>query len=808
MIDGRRPYETNNHSSASQNGHLISPVEPEKHSNGNAASPNPLSKDEADGIWTTTADSDGDGTSPHRSEMSNNRKSVMREFLESKDDSFKFRWPNGSSHYDFGKGHDQWIIFQRRLRDPSEEGNSFVNEYLGEPRVGFKKLFAVKNFKFDTQSATMINKAVNEVEINQCLCHPHCTAFLGTFIAQTRLNLMIYPAACGDLRNFLSRICKDRHELFGMDIDQGLESTVSIQSVLHHVGRDARDRPPSLPGNKIPELAAILQGSDEIEVGENPFEIGLSSKTKLVLGWFQCLASAVEYLHKTADIRHKDLKPENILVDASGMVLITDFGISRQFRPGVTHVTNDQWGASFEYASPEVMKGRRVQRGDPSDIFSLGCVFLEMVSVVLGKDLSHFQEFRTTEFNITIKSSAYHCNLPKVHSWIKDIDTHCQESEVNEKLTEPLATIRAMLSAEQNDRPKADELWDKFKDILSRRCVDCDKDSKTRWRPTDAQMEKTESAKAKRQSLLMVPGTGTTLTHELTKLSGITEEGKQTVETTDFAVDTLPDFPGIQDNEDSKIPTLLLRRPTPLVNNSNTSLNSARQTRSRSPPISRPPMHRQSSIRNVQRKNTDRTNPVPEDAKTRRSSPPLTSSPIVSSSEVNQPPPNLPLRTRVTTVSQHSRPPYTQNSSTTTDASNFQESIDSSTSLAKDSQALALASSPTPVPEPRPTPVSAPLHISFNRQLTPPYKLPKDKKIITYDSQRTELRVMEYDIAVRLVSSEGRVFKWQTIPSKGRTINVTDEYGEPIAKMDLTKLKQVCWWKSWRRSYPRIFIIL
>ncbi|MCJ1279363.1 hypothetical protein MMC21_007187 [Puttea exsequens] len=106
--------------------------------------------------------------------------------------------------------------------------------------------------------------------------------------------------------------------------------------------------------------------------------------------FFGCLARALEFLHEQ-NVRHKDIKPGNILVH-SGNVLFTDFGLSFDFSDadGSTTVSMVN-GMTPRYCAPEV--AAHEPRNTASDIWSLGVVFLEMVTVLKGKTVEFMYEF-------------------------------------------------------------------------------------------------------------------------------------------------------------------------------------------------------------------------------------------------------------------------------------------------------------------------------------------------------------------------------------------------------------------------------
>jgi serine/threonine protein kinase len=98
--------------------------------------------------------------------------------------------------------------------------------------------------------------------------------------------------------------------------------------------------------------------------------------------YFGCLATALQYLHSN-NIRHKDIKPQNILIHSSN-ILFTDFGLSRD-TTGAESASSGFTGYTPRYCAPEITESD--SRSYPSDIWSLGCVFLEMLVVLKGKGL-------------------------------------------------------------------------------------------------------------------------------------------------------------------------------------------------------------------------------------------------------------------------------------------------------------------------------------------------------------------------------------------------------------------------------------
>lgn len=116
--------------------------------------------------------------------------------------------------------------------------------------------------------------------------------------------------------------------------------------------------------------------------------------------WYGCLARGLAYIHAQR-IRHKDIKPANILIKDEN-ILYTDFGLSKQFQDEITTMTDGTSGLKTpKYCAPEVAAEH--PRGRPSDIWSLGCVFLEMTTIFADSSMSEYEALR-----VSAGSPAYH----------------------------------------------------------------------------------------------------------------------------------------------------------------------------------------------------------------------------------------------------------------------------------------------------------------------------------------------------------------------------------------------------------------
>ena len=158
---------------------------------------------------------------------------------------------------------------------------------------------------------------------------------------------------------------------------------------------------------------------------------------------FGCLTRAMAYLHENK-IRHKDVKPSNILLSRDG-IWITDFGSAKDFTADLTSTSESRERGTLRYCAPEVSSYE--ESGRSADIFSLGCVFLEMVVV-----LSYNHTLADLNKLCPLKNQSYEANLDHIDQWLALAEP--TETKTQHLLDE----IKQMLNRDRTRRPTAKAL--------------------------------------------------------------------------------------------------------------------------------------------------------------------------------------------------------------------------------------------------------------------------------------------------------------------------------------------------------------
>jgi hypothetical protein len=154
------------------------------------------------------------------------------------------------------------------------------------------------------------------------------------------------------------------------------------------------------------DLEAVLNATQEDPV--------LQEDNQWLRQTFGCLATALNYLHTVAGVRHRDIKPSNILVQ-DGSIFLCDFGIATIFFGNSATTEGPVLACTRRYSAPEVIDERA--RNENADVWSLGCVFLEIVTVLKGRTLEEMDSF----LDRMEAKRDYWAFTDQVNDWIKHL---------------------------------------------------------------------------------------------------------------------------------------------------------------------------------------------------------------------------------------------------------------------------------------------------------------------------------------------------------------------------------------------------
>jgi serine/threonine-protein kinase len=161
------------------------------------------------------------------------------------------------------------------------------------------------------------------------------------------------------------------------------------------------------------------------------------------------ILKGVEHAHD-AQILHRDLRPANVLVSESGVLKVTDFGISRFLEK--SHATTVI--GSPPYMAPEHFKGRAVLA---SDIYSVGVMLYQMLTGALPY-------FSPNPAQIERLAAQGRCTPPRVRNnqikrEISDIILKAIARDVEERYHRSSELLEDLMTAAEIDH-KATELED------------------------------------------------------------------------------------------------------------------------------------------------------------------------------------------------------------------------------------------------------------------------------------------------------------------------------------------------------------
>lgn len=272
-------------------------------------------------------------------------------------------------------------------------------------------------------SRRMGHRERKEIEIIKRIQHPHVIRLVGTYTHGPFLGLLLWPVAACDLANLLEDVDWLQRPFQNQD-----------QMDMDHV---QTEETPEQIGERQGRLQALGLSTASLEKAR----IDANSYLERTMG---CIASAVAYLHHQ-EIKHKDLKPSNILLSANGL-WVTDFGTATDFSILTTSATENGERGTPKYFAPEVAV--YAPSGRAADIFSMGCIFLEIITLCVGYDLQLTLQLRSQN------DKSFHANLENIHQWFSTgriTSRTCADEHM-------MGLVRSMMRPDPDDRPSAEEV--------------------------------------------------------------------------------------------------------------------------------------------------------------------------------------------------------------------------------------------------------------------------------------------------------------------------------------------------------------
>jgi serine/threonine protein kinase len=251
---------------------------------------------------------------------------------------------------------------------------------------------------------------IAEVEHLNRLQHAHILRIVGTYTLKKDLAILLYPATPWNLEEFMDEL-------------------LDTQSI---VNKDVLDT-----------------GSWRMRAG-----------TCALRSFFGCLSNALDAIHKM-NIKHMDIKPKNLLVrpfrkgSQLFKVYVADFGIARAYKSADESETDSPISFTRTYAAPEVVL--QDPRGFSADVFSLGCVFMEMLATIASKPGHNVRQKLLNVRKSSPADPSFQANLAAVQSWYQG--TFLAETPTDQGDTflprYLLDVVPKMVQSSPHDRPSS-----------------------------------------------------------------------------------------------------------------------------------------------------------------------------------------------------------------------------------------------------------------------------------------------------------------------------------------------------------------
>jgi serine/threonine protein kinase/Tfp pilus assembly protein PilF len=171
---------------------------------------------------------------------------------------------------------------------------------------------------------------------------------------------------------------QDGHNFYAMDLVEGQSLDRVLADLVDQKSNPLLEQTVTRAAQEAPPRQAKSQGEGATT--------SLSDTTAGSREWFDTVAkmiaevaAALHYAHGRGVI-HRDIKPANLMLSAEGRLCVTDFGLARVVQePGLT--VSGSFLGTPAYMSPEQIAAGRITVDHRTDIYSLGAVLYELLTL-------------------------------------------------------------------------------------------------------------------------------------------------------------------------------------------------------------------------------------------------------------------------------------------------------------------------------------------------------------------------------------------------------------------------------------------